>query len=385
MMSSSGFTRNFLKTVFCSAIILMPMTTLAQDEVVEFNASNWLPQGHPLAYHSYVKWLPRLEEASGGTLKPNFYSGPVLMAPSEHLSGISNGIAQVGYHAGTYTPAQLPEDNVIAQLAFNYSNPYPLAFAVTEANMTMPALQAQWRKNNIAYLGGYSTSPYVLLCSTKIETLADMEGAKIRVPGAAQSDWVNSVGGVPVNVPSSEMYDGLDKGQLDCAAITALDLKSRSLWDVTSYVTLLDIGLYWAGYSQGANRDFWQGLSDAQRQAFFDTIPTAMVDEVIDYMGDDREALDEAAEYDVEIIQPAADLQTSVDDFRAQVRANALAQGNDTFGLANTEQLLSDFEAIVAKWQKRLEGMDHTDRDEMIRIAETELFGQLDAASYAMD
>ncbi|RKF12668.1 C4-dicarboxylate ABC transporter [Roseovarius spongiae] len=357
----------------------------AADDVVEFNASAWLPATHPLSKHSYVEWLPRLEAASNGTLKPTLFTGPVLLAPGEHLSGIRDGIAQIGYHAGTYTPSDIPEDNVLAQVAFGASDPFPAAFAITEANMTLPQLQQQWKDNNIAYLGGYATSPYVLLCSSKIETLADMKGKKVRVPGAAQSDWLASVGGVPVNVPSSEMYDGLDKGQLDCAAISAIDLKSRSLWDVADHVTLVNLGLYWSGYSQGANRDFWQSLSDDQRQAFFDTLPEAMIDETIQYTDGDAEALAEAPDHGVTVITPADDLTKSVNDFADVVRGNAVKLGSDTFGLDDPDKLISGFEAIMAKWEDRLEGVDRDDRDALVEIARKELFGKVDASTYSMD
>ncbi|MEI4261547.1 C4-dicarboxylate TRAP transporter substrate-binding protein [Roseovarius sp. D0-M9] len=374
-----------LSAIALSASLLAAPSTAIADDVVEFNASVWLPATHPLAKHSYVEWLPRLEAASNGTLKPQLFTGPVLLAPSEHLSGIRDGIAQVGYHAGTYTPSDIPEDNVLAQVAFGYDDPFPAAFAITEANMTLPQLQQQWKRNNIAYLGGYSTSPYVLLCSSRIETLADMAGKKVRVPGAAQSDWLASVGGVPVNVPSSEMYDGLDKGQLDCAAISAIDLKSRSLWDVADHVTLISLGLYWSGYSQGANRDFWQSLTDDQRQAFFDTLPEAMIDETIQYMDGDAEALAEAPDQGVTIVQPADDLIASVSDFSTVVRGNAEKLGADTFGIDDSDALLSGFEEIVAKWEKRLEGVDRSDRDALVKIAREELFGKADASTYSMD
>lgn len=367
-----------------SLAIAQPSSTLAED-TVEFSASVWLPATHPLAKHSYVEWLPRLEAASNGTLKPTLFTGPVLLASGEHLSGIRDGIAQVGYHAGTYTPADIPEDNVLAQIAFGYSDPFTAAFAITEANMTLPQLQQQWKDNNIAYLGGYSTSPYALLCSSEIKTLADMAGKKVRVPGAAQSDWLVSVGGVPVNVPSSEMYDGLDKGQLDCAAISAIDLKSRSLWDVADSVTLISLGLYWSGYSQGANRDFWQSLSDSQRQAFFDTLPEAMIDETIQYVEGDAEALTEAPSNGVTIIEPAEDLQKSVSDFASVVRGNAVTLGEETFGLDDPDKMIADFEAIMAKWEDRLKDVDRGDRDALVEIARTELFGQADASTYSMD
>ena len=374
-----------LSAIALTTSVLAGANAAAADEVVEFNASAWLPATHPLSKHSYVEWLPRLEAASNGTLKPTLFTGPVLLAPGEHLSGIRDGIAQIGYHAGTYTPSDLPEDNVLAQVAFGYDDPFAAAFAITEANMTLPQLQQQWKTNNIAYLGGYATSPYVLVCSSKIETLADMAGKKVRVPGAAQSDWLASVGGVPVNVPSSEMYDGLDKGQLDCAAISAIDLKSRSLWDVGKYATLVNLGLYWSGYSQGANRDFWQSLSDAQRQAFFDTLPEAMIDETIQYMDGDAEALAEATDHGVTVITPADDLLASVSDFSKVVRGNASKLGSETFGLEDPDMLLADFEAIMAKWEARLADVDRTDRDALVQIARDELFGMADASTYSMN
>lgn len=374
-----------LPALAAAGALLAGSIAASADDVVEFNASAWLPATHPLSKHSYVEWLPRLEAASNGTLKPTLFTGPVLLAPGEHLSGIRDGIAQIGYHAGTYTPSDLPEDNVLAQVAFGVSDPFVAAFAITDANMTLPQLQQQWKDNNIAYLGGYSTSPYVLLCSSRIETLADMKGKKVRVPGAAQSDWLVSVGGVPVNVPSSEMYDGLDKGQLDCAAISAIDLKSRSLWDVADYVTLVNLGLYWSGYSQGANRDFWQSLSDDQRQAFFDTLPEAMIDETIQYVDGDAEALAEAPDHGVTVITPADDLKASVSDFAKVVRENAVKLGKETFGLEDPDKLISDFEAIMAKWEQRLEGVDRSDRDKLVEIARTELFGKADASTYSMD
>ena len=228
---------------------------------VEFNASIWLPESHPLAKYSYVEWLPRLEKASGGSLQPTLFTGPVLLPPDTTLSGLRDGIAQVTFHAGTYTPSDLPEDNVLAQLAFNYSDHLLAGIAITEANMTIPALKDQWKRNGVVFLGGYATLPYNLVCSKPVRSPSDLRGLRIRVPGAAHSDWADSIGAVTVNVPSSEMYTGLDRGQLDCAAVPANDLQSRSLWEVAKYVNMVDLGVYWAGFMQGANRDFWNSLT----------------------------------------------------------------------------------------------------------------------------
>lgn len=58
-----------LSAIALSASFLAVPSTATADDIVEFNASVWLPATHPLAKHSYVEWLPRLEAASNGTLK----------------------------------------------------------------------------------------------------------------------------------------------------------------------------------------------------------------------------------------------------------------------------------------------------------------------------
>ncbi len=209
---------NMRKTAVAGVFALVTVlgSVPALTDTVEFNASIWLPDTHPLTKYGYIDWANTVEAASKGTLKPKIFAGTVLLPPAGHMKGVRDGIAHLGYHAGTYTPADLPADNILAQLGFSYSDYFVGAFATTDMNMTDIALKKQWDKHNLVYAGGYATPPYRLMCKGKIENLADIKGKKLRVPGAAHSDWAKSVGAVPVNVPSSEMYNGLDKGQIDC-------------------------------------------------------------------------------------------------------------------------------------------------------------------------
>ncbi|WP_372921417.1 C4-dicarboxylate TRAP transporter substrate-binding protein [Roseovarius sp.] len=375
----------FHRQLATSFFVLASAGAAGAQETTSFNASVWLPENHPLAKHSYVEWLPRLREASDGTLDPTLYTGPVLLPPGGHLTGIADGIAHVGYHAGTYTPSELPEDNVLAQLSFSYQDPYVAAFAITEANLTIPELQDQWMRNNVVYLGGYAIPPYNLLCVKEVVTLEDIQGARIRVPGAAHSDWADAIGAAPVNVPSSEMYSGLDRGQIDCAAIPANDLQTRSLWDVAKHATLIDLGVYYSGYSQAANRDFWQGLSADQRQAFFETIPVALVDQLHHYDETIAAALDAAEEEGVTLHEPSDELLATVEEFQSQARESAIRMGEETFGMSNPETIVDQFEQVVQKWTELLDGVDRSDREALIELAVDEIYAKLDPEFYAME
>lgn len=364
-----------------AALLLSPIRASA----TEFNASIWFPDAHPLTKYGYLDWAKDVEAASGGALKPKVFTGTVLLPPAAHLSGVSSGIAQVAYHAGTYTPADLPNDNVLAQLAFVYSDYFVAAFAITDMNMTDPEMRAQWDGHNVVYGGGYATVPYRLFCTAKIETLADIKGKKIRMPGAAHSDWAKSVGAVPVNVSSGEMYSGLEKGQLDCASNGANELKTRSLWEVSKHATMVELGVYWAGYQYGFNKDFWKSLTPEQRRTLLDTIAAAIVKTGLGYKTAADETILEAPSHGVTIHEPSEDLKQSVRDFASAARENAVNLGKEKFGLEDPSDLISRFEERIAKWEKLLGGVDRSDPTALTALLRVELYDKIDVDSYGIN
>ncbi len=355
---------------------------VSQASAKDFNASIWFPDSHPLTKNGYIDWAKDVEKASGGALKPKVFVGTVLLPPAAHLSGVRDGIANVTYHAGTYTPADLPEDNLLAQLAFSYSDYFLAAFATTDMNINDPEMQGMWKRNGVVYGGGYATPPYRLFCTTKVTTLAEIKGKRLRMPGAAHSAWAKSVGAVPVNVSSSEMYNGLEKGQLDCASNAANDMKSRSLWDVAKHTTMIELGVYWAGYEYAYNPDFWKGLSAGERRILFDTMATAMVKTGFGYMKTSDDAVAEAPKHGVTVYEPDAELKKSVTDFSIVAKTKAIELGSSKFKLKDPAGLINRFEKVIAKWEKLLANIDRNDEAALIAVLKKEVYDKIDAATY---
>lgn len=351
----------------------------------EFTANIFFPPQHPLAKHGYVEWAEQLEALSGGELKAKVFAGTALLPPRSGLSGVRDGIAQVGYHAGTYTPAELPISNSIQELGFNYSDPLVAMIAATDFNMTDAEALAQWKKADIVYGGGYSTPPYNLMCNTPIRSLEDVKGKRLRTAGAALSRWAESVGAVPVNVPSSEMYQGVEKGTLDCAVNVASDLKSRSLWDVAKHTTMAPLGMYWSGPMWGYNTAFWQGLTAAQRGTFFATQAQALAELYVGYNAAVDEALAEAKDHGVSVYEPSQDILDSIQAFARDNLANVYETARDKHGLADPEALLGRFDDRVQKWAKLFAEVDRKDADAIAAIIKRELYDRLDPATYGTD
>lgn len=352
----------------------------AQTELI---GSIWFPDTHPLTKYGYLDWSKQVEAASNGQLKIKVFTGTALLPPNAHLSGLRDGIAQITYHAGTYTPSELPEDNVIAALGIGLKDNVVTAAAVSDFYMNDPAMRDMFKRNKMVFLGGYATPPYVLMCRTKVETLADIQGKKIRMPGAVHAEWAKSVGAVPVNVPSSEMFTGLEKGQLDCAANAANDMKSRSLWDVAKHLTEIDLGSYYAGWQHAIHGPTWQKLKPEQRRVLLDTISDAMIETALGYTAQSDEAMKEASNHGVAVTKPAPDLQKALDDFvKNDVKGIAIKEGKDRFKLKDPEGLVQRFEATYAKWAEIFSKVDMKDKEAMKKVLRDNLYSKVDVKAY---
>lgn len=368
-----------------AAAVVGSLCVAATANSAEFNANIFFPDKHPLAKHGYVEWAEAIDSASGGRLKANVYAGTVLLPPRSGMSGVRDGIAQVGYHAGTYTPAELPISNALQELGFNYEDPLVMMVAATDFNMTNEDALAQWKKAGVIYGGGYSTPPYNLMCSMPVKSMADLKGKRLRTAGAALSRWAESVGAVPVNVPSSEMYQGVEKGTLDCAVNVASDLKSRSLWDVAKHTTMASLGMYWSGPMWAYNVDFWKEMNDEDRRMFFDSHATALAKLYVGYAAAIDVALEEAKSHGVTVYEPDDEVRASISEFAQSNMANVHDTARDKHGIEDPEGLFAKFDESVTKWKNLFTNVDRTNADAIAVIIKSELYDKLDVATYGVN
>lgn len=346
------------------------------------NASIWFPETQPLARVGYVEWAKKVAAASNGDLNIKVFTDTTLLPVTAHLSGLRDGIVDITYHAGTYTPSELPEDNVLATLGINLDDTLETAFAVADFYINDAQMQALFKRHKIVFLGAYSSIPYNLICRQPVVDVADLQGKKLRTPGPIHSDWARSVGATPVSVPSSEMFTGLDKGQIDCVLMGINELKTRSLWDVAKNVNQVNLGPYYAGWQWAMNSNKWNKLSDEQRRILLDTIAESTVETELAYIADGEAALQEAQQHNVTIHPETESLRASVQNFEQTARASAIKDGKERFKLDDPEALIDRFNVTLEKWQGLLAEVDRTDAAALTDVLKTNLYNNIDASTY---
>src|SRR3546814_10801680 len=78
------------------------------------------------------------------------------------------------------------------------------------------------------------TTPYNMIGNDKYETLADIEGSKVRVAGRIQIAALKRLGGVAVSIPSGESYTSLQRGLVDTVAMNDPAFLIFKLQDIRS-------------------------------------------------------------------------------------------------------------------------------------------------------
>ncbi|WP_235039674.1 C4-dicarboxylate TRAP transporter substrate-binding protein [Vreelandella profundi] len=372
---------NFKRNVITMAVaaLALPVIANSAQASTSFIANSFYDQQHPHSRYGYIEWAEMVKELSNGELQPEVYTGTVLLAPRANLQGIQDNIVQVAHHAAIYTPSEMPVANAVQELGFNYDDPLISILAVTDFSLNNPTQLAEWEELNIVYLGAYSTPPYMMFCREPVRNLEELRGKRIRTAGSTVSAWVEQAGGTPVNVPSSEMYSGLDRGSLDCATNATNDLIDRSLWEVAEHTTLLPTGMYWSGPQWGFNEEFWSGLDDAQRDVFKQATAQAMTRMIVQFISASESAIEEAKELGNNVYEPEADLMDSVVAFREQALANVYDKARDEYGVEDPEALIDDFLRTYEKWQELLEGVDRSDEAALAQLAMDEIYSKLPA------
>lgn len=350
----------------------------------QYNANTYFPDNHALARLGLIDFAADLRERTGGEIDFKVFTSGTLVPPRASLSAIGDNIAQVGFFAGTYTPAELPVANLVASLAFENTDMLVQALASTEFSLTNEAQLAEWKDNRVVFGGGYSTPPYNLFCTVPIRTAEDMKGKRLRMPGGVYERWAQHLGAVSVNISSNEMYTGLERGALDCASNANDALVSHSLHEVVDHAVITENGVYYSGAMYGYNPGFWAGLKPEQRSTLFDGMATHIVRTTMGYAAEHEEALAFAREQGVEVVAPDESLRAATEEFIKADRAKLIEDARSA-GIEGAAAIVEDYSRLVDKWETLLSGIDRDDQEAVAALLKQEVYDKLDAAGYGLD
>ncbi|MCB5409390.1 C4-dicarboxylate TRAP transporter substrate-binding protein [Pseudogemmobacter faecipullorum] len=359
---------------------LMSSAALADSYIF----TSYLNPTNPLHAAGVEATVQKINREAAGAFSIELFSSGSLVPATTTLQGLGDEVAQFGLVVPAYTASELPLTNTINDLVFASGDALVSALAWTELGLTNARLAEEWNKRGTIFLGGYSTPLYQLICGPVVKSLADVKGKKIRTVGAAQTAWIASLGGVPVSVPSPDIYTGLERGSLDCTMsdATALD-KGNRLWEIAKGVTTVEAGVI-IGATFVANQRFWSELPPAERRLMLDNFAEGIARTQAQYAMESAAALQGSQERGLDVGPAAEDLAQSLKEFQSAHSASLAASAMKERGIADPSDVIADYFRLEEKWREIFAGVDREDLTAVTRAVRENLYDGLDENSFGL-
>ena len=234
-------------------------------------------------------WADELETRSDGNITVDFYWSESLGKSTELLELVGQGAVELSSPAPSYYAAKLPLVNV-HQLPMIFPSNTD-AQKPAERVAARDGVREEHDRNNVVPVLWTSLPTQHILCTKKIENLADFSGAKMRSYGEYVPKLWESIGAVGITVRSPEIYEGLQRGNIDCSFLPDDFAFAYKLHEVADYYIDLNFGAL-SGWPVYVNQDLWNGWSE-ETHALFNEVgaeAAAMDREVVSQSGAEAKA-----------------------------------------------------------------------------------------------
>ncbi|PYE84575.1 TRAP transporter substrate-binding protein [Pseudoroseicyclus aestuarii] len=245
-----------------AALAFVPALAQAQAEL---KLAHWVPPVHTI---TAAVVDPLTEAAAGGDVTIRTYPGGELGAgPLEQYIRVLQGVADIAWGVPGYTSSQFPL-TMISEL------PGAIPEGRTGAEALNDAWEAGLLGDEFPYtlpIALWTSEPNIFIMKGHdIRTPADVEGLKIRVAGSVGAAVIESLGGIPVQMSASEMYNALDTGLIDGIVTGSSAVADFRLDEVAdSYTYGAPLGR--VSFFLAMNEAVYDGLPDEGRAAL-DTV-----------------------------------------------------------------------------------------------------------------
>ncbi|SDX33628.1 TRAP-type C4-dicarboxylate transport system, substrate-binding protein [Albimonas donghaensis] len=321
----------------------------APAQAVELIYGTHIPSSHITADAAVVPFFKGVEAATGGevVIQPQ-WAGAV--AKESGIPGaIEGGLIDMGFMADVYAAADLPNSVMFTSIVMGGTDNRVMTGVASEARLIgCESCDEELAEFDAFLLSASSLPPQYLMCREPLASMDDLKGRKVRATGPlarVMAKW----GATPVALPTSDAYESLERGQVDCTTGIETFMKDYSWWDSAKYVLDLPLGTYHGALTVMSKSKF-DSLSDAGKEAVLGLQAKLTADTAFAYYNETKTVRDEAmSEHGVTYVTPGQDFLDAKASFAEGEVAEAVANG-DKRGAADAAGKAARLAELTEKW-----------------------------------
>lgn len=185
----------------------------ADTQVYNWKMITSWPKNLPALGTAPEAFAKQVEKMSNGRMRIRVYGANELVGGLEVFDAVSRGTAEIGHSGAYYWQGK------IAATPFFSTIPFGLTGEEMNAWLAYGGGNELWKEiyapfNLIPVRGGNSGTQMFGWFNKEINSLADLQGMKMRIPGLG-GEVFKRAGGVPVTMQVSDVFTALQTGTLD--------------------------------------------------------------------------------------------------------------------------------------------------------------------------
>ena len=171
------------------------------------------PPNFPIFQEGVERFADNVKKMSNGRLSIKVYAGGELVPPLQTFDAVSQGTADIGHGAAYYWAGKIPAAQFFTAVPFGMNAQGMNAWLYGGGGLEL------WREvygkhNLVPFPMGNTGVQMGGWFNKKIESVNDLKGLKMRIPGLGGKVFAKA-GGTPVLLAGGEIYTSLERGNID--------------------------------------------------------------------------------------------------------------------------------------------------------------------------
>lgn len=363
--------KNSIATGMISLIIAGAAACAGQARELKY--STHLPPVIGINANGIVPFFDQIKKETNGEITVKYFWAGQLYDVAGNYEAVKDGVVDMAFTQPVSNQALLPINATFSDMFFYGVDPYVTAPAINETILLdCPECKAEYVNNDTAMLMTHAAGTARLMCAKDIESVDQIKGLKIMgLPSETQ--FVQSLGAVLVDVPPPQMVETLARNQADCALVAEDWLKIFHLDEAIKTVIDVPVGSQFVPSMITTNLDTWNSFSPEVKRAFLKNIPTLMYNAISSEQGLADIAKKGAQEKGVKFVDLNGQFKASLDQYMSHYK-EAIDKIAERRGVKISGKLVDAFLKNVAKWKKLI---DENGKEKLPELAWQEIYSKV--------
>ena len=217
-------------------------------------------------------WADSINTKTGGHVKITIYYSGSLASAADVGEMVETGGVDIGWIYTSFYKGQFPLTEITALPMAGFGDAVTTTRVLWDLYDKYDALKAEWSNYMVLDLYG---APGMIFASVNapIDSPDDLKGLTVRSPAGPITAFLTSLGANPVVMAPPDIYEALEKKNINCYIFEPAGITNFKLQEVTRYVT--DMPLYDGTFGLVMNWDKWNALPPEYQKIIEDTTQRA--------------------------------------------------------------------------------------------------------------